>query len=216
MQLNVTAFHTTYDDFQVQTAITTGPTIVFRKANVGELETRGIELESMTLLSERFSLMFNAAYIDAVVNEYEGAQCYRDQTEAQGCFAGFQTVDGGELPNSPEWKYTVALQYEQGLSSLPFDLYANVLYVWQDEIQFGLTQAPATREGSYGLANLRLGLIDKNDRWEVTAFVNNVFDESYRSEMIDFGVLFGNTEALVHITPRNAERYAGLTAKLSF
>ena len=216
MQLNVTAFHTTYDDFQVQTAITTGPTIVFRKANVGELETRGIELESMTLLSERFSLMFNAAYIDAVVNEYEGAQCYRDQTEAQGCFAGFQTVDGGELPNSPEWKYTVALQFEQGLSSLPFDLYANVLYVWQDEIQFGLTQAPATREDSYDIANLRLGLIDKNDRWEVTAFVNNVFDESYRSELIDFGVLFGNTEALVHITPRNAERYAGLTAKLSF
>jgi hypothetical protein len=47
---------------------------------------------------------------------------------------GFQTVDGGELPNSPEWKYTIALEHQQGLVNLPFDRYANVLYVWQDEI----------------------------------------------------------------------------------
>lgn len=216
MQLNVTAFHTTYDDFQVQTAITTGPTIIFRKANVGELETSGIEFESLTLLSERFSLMFNAAYIDAIVNDYSGAQCYNGQTEAQGCIAGFQTVDGDELPNSPEWKYTVTLEYEQGLSDLPFDLYANALYVWQDDIQFGLGQNPATREDSYGIANLRFGIVDKNARYEVTAFVNNVFDKSYRSELIEFGFLFGGAESLVHITPRNAERYAGVTAKFRF
>ena len=216
MQLNVTAFQTTYDDFQVQTAITTGPTIVFRKANVGELETKGLEIESLTLLSERFSLIFNAAYIDAVVNDYGGAQCYRYQTEAQGCIAGFPTVDGGDLPNSPEWKYTIAHEYQQGLVNLPFDLYANVLYVWQDEISFGLSQAPFLKEDSYGIANLRFGIVDKEDRYELTAFVNNAFDESYRSELIDFGVLFGNTTALVHITPRNAERYAGLTAKYKF
>ena len=216
MQLNVTAFHATYDDFQVQTAITSGPTIIFRKANVGELETSGIELDSQVLLSEEFSLIFNAAFIDAVVNDYRGAQCYRDQTETQGCIADFQTVDGGDLPNSPDWKYTVALQYEKGLSNLPFDFYANALYVWQDEIQFGLSQSPVLREDSYGIANLRMGIVDKNDRYEVAAFVNNVFDKSYRSELIDFGVLFGNVEALVHITPRNAERYVGINAKYKF
>ena len=129
---------------------------------------------------------------------------------------GFQTVDGGELPNSPGWKYTIALEHQQGLVNLPFDRYANVLYVWQDEISFGLSQAPFLKEDSYSIANLRFGIVDKEDHYEVTAFVNNVFDESYRSELIDFGVLFGNTTALVHITPRNAERYAGLTAKYKF
>ena len=216
LRLNMTAFHATYDDFQVQTIDTSGPIIEFRKANVGELETRGVELESHAVLSESLDLIFNAAYIDAAVNDYTGAECYRDQTPAQGCVGGLQTVDGGNLPNSPELKFTIALQYQQGLGDLPFDLYANALYVWQDEIAFGLTQNPRLREDSYGVTNVRVGIIDKSDRYDVSLFVNNAFDESYRSDLADIGVLTGNQEALFHITPRNSERYAGINARFRF
>ena len=216
LRLNVIAFHATYDDFQVQIIDTTGPTVEFRKANVGELETTGIEFESLALLSENLSLIFNAAYIDAVVNDYTGAECYRDQTPAEGCVGGLQTVDDGDLPNSPEWKYTLALEYQRGLGNLPFDLFGNALYVWQDEIAFGLTQNPRLREDAYGIANFRFGIVDKADRYELSLFVNNAFDESYRSDLADIGVLTGNQEALFHITPRRSERYSGINARYRF
>lgn len=216
LRLNVTAFHATYDDFQVQAIDTSGPIIEFRKDNVGELETSGIELEALAVLSANFDLMFNIAYIDAEVNDYTGAECFRDQTPAQGCVGGVQTVDGGDLPNSPDLKYTVALQYQTPLGDLPFDLYANALYVWQDDIQFGLVQSPSLREDSYGVANFRVGIVDQEGRYDVSFFVNNAFDEDYRSDMLDVGVLYGNQEALFHITPRNSERYAGMNARIRF
>ncbi|MEH6571220.1 MAG: TonB-dependent receptor, partial [Halioglobus sp.] len=120
------------------------------------------------------------------------------------------------LPNSPEWKFTAMLDYFQTLESMPFDLIANVVYVWQDEVRFGIAQDPLTVEDSYGLTNLRAGIVDKENRYELTAFVNNAFDESYRSDMLNASSLYGGSTAILHINPRNAERYFGVRAKFNF
>jgi len=216
MQLNLTAFYAIYDDFQVQTTDATSPVIEFNLDNVGELETQGVELESVALLSEQFTFTFNAAYIDAAVNEFAGAQCYPGQAEEEGCVDGRQDIDNGTLPTSPEWKYTAILDYQLELNSAPFDFFANVLYTWQDEVIFNINQHPLLREDSYGITNLRAGIIDKSNRYEVTAFVNNAFDESYRGQMGDLRPLYDGKKAVIHVIPRNAQRYWGVKVKFNF
>ena len=217
LQLNVTAFHTNYDNFQVQTIDTSGPVIMFYVKNAGELETQGLEIESIALLSETLTATFNAAFVDSSVNDLVGVPCYTGQTPAQGCVGGGQTVDGGTLPNSPETKYTVMLDYRRPLGSTSIDFFANALYRWQDDVIFNINQQPSLDQESYGIADLRFGISDQNGRYEITAFVNNVFDEFYRGDSLDLSVLFqGTGSALAHLVPRNSQRYYGLRTKLNF
>ncbi|BFM15130.1 TonB-dependent receptor [Maricurvus nonylphenolicus] len=221
VQLNLTAFYTEYDDFQVQGVDNSGPVTEFNLGNVGVLETQGVELESVARLTESLTLSFNAAYTDATVNDYTGP-CYIGQTVAQGCEivsgAPAQTVDGGVLPSAPEWKFSATLDYQKSLDAMPFDFFANVNYTWQDDIQFGIDQNPVTTHDDYGVTNLRLGVVDKDGRYELTAYVNNVFDENYAGVIGDTSLVFpgGAGTALGRVAPRNAMRYAGIKAKINF
>jgi iron complex outermembrane receptor protein len=221
MQLNATAFYTVYDNFQVQsTGYDEDGIAFFTLNNVGEMKTQGLELETVTLLSEAFTLVLNAAYIDAEVNDYIGADCFEGQTPEQGCdpVSDTQDIDGGTLPNTPEWKYSIVLDYDQTIESLPFDVFANASYTWQDEVRYGIDQNPLTTQDSYGITNLRAGIRDSAGRYELTAFVNNLFDESYVGGMGDARFLYGGTSdpALLHTIPRNSQQYWGLKAKYSF
>lgn len=221
MQFNATVFYTVYEDFQVQsTGFDDVGVAVFTLNNVGELQTQGVELETVTLLSEAFTLTFNAAYVDAEVNDYTGADCFASQTAELGCdpITDTQAIDGGTLPNTPEWKYTAVLDYDHSLDSMPFDLFANVIYTWQDDIRFGIDQDPVAIQDSYGVTNLRVGIRDKDESYEITAFINNAFDESYVGGIGDGRILFAGTSdpALIHTVPRNSQRYWGLKAKLNF
>ena len=216
LQLNVVAFYTTYEDYQVQRVEFDAGVLEVNLDNVGELQTQGVELETMALLSENASLTFNAAYIDAVINDYAGAACYTDQTEEDGCVDGAQIIDGGTLPYAPEWKYTAVLDYQLPLDSLPFDAFANILYSWQDDTNFSLTQHPDLTQDSYGVANLRLGLNDKSDRYRVTLFVNNLLDEGYATSKLDLAQLYGGATARAQVTPRSTQRYWGVQARFSF
>ncbi len=216
LQLNVTAFYTAYDDFQVQRSELIDGAVSFRLDNVGELETQGVELESLALLSESLALTLNASYIDASVNDYTGAACYSGQTEAEGCVGNLQDIDSGHLPVSPKWKYTVMLDYRVPFASLPFNGFANVIYTWQDDVFFNINQDPVSTQDSYGLTNLRIGVTDKEERYQVSFFVNNLFDEAYAGSRFNLTGLYTPGQSIGQVLPRNAQRYAGVQARYSF
>ena len=216
LQLNATAFYTTYDDFQVQRTELIDGVAVFGLDNVGELETKGVELESLALLGENVALTLNASYIDATVNDYTGAACYGGQTEAEGCIGNLQDVDNGKLPVSPKWKYSAMLDYRIPFESLPFNGFANIIYTWQDDVIFNINQDPVSSQDSYGIANLRIGLNDKGERYRLTFFVNNLFDETYAGSRFNVSGLYQPYPAIGQILPRNAQRYAGVQAKYNF
>jgi len=217
LQFNITAFYAEYNDFQVQGADTTSQVIEFQLNNAGKLETNGVELETITLLTDKLAVTFNASYVDAKINDFNGANCHVGQTPESGCINGTQTIDGGELPNSPEWKYTAMLDYEYPLDNFSFDGFANVIYTWQDDVRFGIDQDPLTTQDSYGLTNLRIGIKDKSDRYELSAFVNNLFAEHYVGDQLNLSSFFPTgTTAIIQTVPRNAQRYWGVRAKLNF
>lgn len=216
LQLNADVFYTTYEDFQVQRTDLIDNAVVFELDNVGELVTQGIELDSLILIGENIALTMNASYIDASANDYVGAACWSGQTVAQGCVAGLQDVDNGRLPVAPEWKYTAMLDYKVPLDSLPFDGFANVIYTWQDDVIFNINQDPSLTQGGYGLTNLRFGLNDREGRYRVTFFANNVFDKAYAGNKINLTQLFAPGLTIGQILPRSAQRYAGVQARYNF
>ena len=217
LQLNAAAFYTEYQNFQAQSSKLVDGELIANLNNVGELETKGIELDALALIGDNLTLTFGAAYIDATIEKFDGASCYGGQTPETGCVGGLQDVAGGELPNSPEWKFNVMADYQWELANMPFYGFANFSYVWQDEVRFSLLQNPLTDHDSYGVGDLSFGINERaNDRYRVTAFVNNVTDENYRSGLGDLRGLYGQKTALANIFSRNSQRYYGVRVKFSF
>ena len=192
---------------------------------VGELNTQGVEIDAVALLGENLTLTLSAAWIDAGIEDYPGANCYSGQTEAEGCVelipgnsaTRVQDLSGKDLNNSPEWKFSLGAQYDVPLPSLPFDGFITGAYTWQDELNFSISNNPATVHDSYGVANLSLGISEReNNRYSVSLFVNNVFDEEYAAGIADLSTLYDGAKTLLHHIPRGAERYAGVRVRLGF
>ncbi len=218
VQLNATAFYTEYQDYQAQsTLLLPDGSLLVSINNVGSLETQGIELEGAALIGDNLSLTFGAAYIDATIKKFDGANCFAGQTLEQGCVGGVQDISGGDLPNSPEWKYSILADYQVSMESMPFYAFLTASWVWQDEVGFDLTQNPLTGEDSYGVLDFSVGINERdNDRYRITLFVNNATDENYRSGIADLRALYGSATAITNVFTRNSQRYYGIRAKFSF
>jgi len=225
LQLNATGFFSDYTDFQAQSTVQNSETgtLAFQLNNVGALETQGLEVDAIALISENFRMNIGLAFIDASIKSFEGADCYSHQSAEQGCVpveAGSSTnaqdLSGKELANSPDFKATIGGDLAIPMNDMPFDAFVNFSYQYQDENNFSLLQDPGTVQEAYGIFNLSAGIESKGDEnsYRVTMFVNNVFDESYVTN-IGPGT-FTSKPVYVQNVPRNAERYVGLKVRMDF
>jgi len=145
-------------------------------------------------------------------------------------------VVGNDVPNAAEFTANLALTWDQNIGNL--NLMARLEYAYQGDIFYHVVQGsdldspksydfeglpyevPATLFGGlatsyaktkvdgYGITNLRVGL--SGERWRVTAFARNLFDEEYIAEVImapEFGGAF--------VTP-GAYRTAGVEVQWNF
>jgi iron complex outermembrane recepter protein len=181
-------------------------------------------VDAVALVGERLTLNSSMAYIDATIDKYPNAQCYNNQTIAQGCVETapgsgvfVQDLAGKSLNNAPDFKFTLGAQYTQPLDSLPFDGFANASYEWQDDVIFDLKHDPGTWQGSYGVLNIGAGINERaQDRYRVTLFVYNVFDQDYTRVIADLSDLYLGGTAYIQLVPRSAQRYAGVSVKYAF
>ena len=131
-----------------------------------------------------------------------------------GTFA--QDLAGEKLNNSPDLKFTVSAEYYTPLNALPFDAFANLSFQWQDDVTFSLLGDPGTRQKAYGLTNLSVGLVESGaERYSITLFVNNLFDEDFVANISNFGGLWGGAPTYIQTYPRDANRYFGVQLDLS-
>jgi iron complex outermembrane recepter protein len=163
------------------------------------------------------------AYVDATIVSFKNANCYTNQTVELGCDIGggpgginVQDLSGKALNNSPEFKYNVGVNYETELSSQDFSFFAQANYQWQDDVNFELLGGPLNEQKAYGLANVSLGIIGAEDKYKVTFFVNNLFDQNFSLGYWDDSVRFQGATAIGKQWSRNAMRYMGVNFSYSF
>ena len=237
--LNVAVFYTEFDDFQAS-ASQFIPTLdedgnpvdangdglddgvfSFVLANVGKVETKGVEVDFSTIPVENLTLSGGVAYVDAQIEEFAGADCsfgqsfrgvgYKGQTTCADN-PSRQNLSGGVLPATPEWKLTLAASYLIPLQSMPFDLAINGNYRYQDEVQFLIEQDVYTTEDDYGILDLSLVALDHSGHYTVTLFTKNVFDEWYVTSINAFPDTF-TPNGYGHQVPRYAERTFGVEGR---
>ena len=221
LQVNATAFHTDYDDFQAQSNRIDPVTNLTQNAvmNVGALRTRGVELELAGKPINTLLLEGSLAWVDAIVKEFPLANCYPGQTLADGCrqvgTASVQDLAGKRLANAPKLKIGLGATYNFPL----FDSYngiANLNYQHQSAVNFDLGNNPLTVQKSYGVVNGSIALNDAARGFKVTLYVNNLFDKSYTTFIGDNFNFYRGAHVMTQTLPRNAQRYVGLRVKYEF
>jgi iron complex outermembrane receptor protein len=236
LSLNTALFHAEYDDLQVQ-ANRGNPElgiVRFVTTNAGSSTTEGIELELTAqpltglFLTGGVTHMTTSVDIDglncplsqqALAPVITGAapnnMCYRSLAGA----SPVQNVRGGDLPNAPDWRGSLTARYEFGIPGTSLDSFVQVTGSSQSRMNFVIEQDPLTSQDGYTTVDASIGLRDQSNRYRLTLFVKNVFDEHYVTLMARSSTLSTATltpEQLTGNIPKEANRYFGATFGVSF
>lgn len=203
LSLNAAAFYAKYDNFQANSFRVISGSVVTSLTNAGSVETSGVELEFIARPTDDLTLSGGIAYADAQIEEFA---C------PPGSPPTCSSRKGERLPLAPELKLSFVGEYFWRLGTLPFDLFANTQYSWQDEQFSSLGAFPAERIDAYGVWNAGIGVSDKDDRYRLTFVARNIADESYAA-LITPG---GQGGSFRYIIPRDADRHFGLDLRVRF
>ena len=186
MRLNMAAYYYDYTNFQAFAFQNLGQLIFNTDATVN-----GGELELTVSPTERFEASFGASWIH--------------EAEAQDIPSYTDRIRDRRMVLAPEWQLNTILRY-----SFPLAHGANITAQWdgfyQTQTYFDIQNYPISRSDNYQVWNARLIYNSPDDKWNVTAWVNNVFDEEYLQYSFDFTNSFGFNQ-LGYGSPQ----WAGLT-----
>ncbi len=125
----------------------------------------GAELEMTGVLGDYFSVDFNAGYLDAKYDTFNG-KVFGDQAFG----ADNSNLD---MRRAPKWTYTVALNYKQDIGT--GNLTGRVGYNWRDHYEGTVSNFPGTRIDSFGLLDASLSF--QFEQWRIGVFGRNLTDE---------------------------------------
>ncbi|MFM7274879.1 MAG: TonB-dependent receptor, partial [Gammaproteobacteria bacterium] len=105
-------------------------------------------------------------------------------------------LPGGEVPSvqSPKWIFNGMVRYAFDVGYGTLALQADATY--RSKHYFALTGLETVEEDGYVVANTSITWSDPEEAWQVSAFVDNVFDEEYLVQTFDLSGpnVFGMTE----------------------
>ncbi len=171
LRANMAAYYYDYTNFQAFAFQNLGQLIFNTDATVN-----GGELELTVSPTERFEASFGASWIH--------------EAEAQDIPSYTDRIRDRRMVLAPEWQLNTILRY-----SFPLPHGANLTAQWdgfyQTQTYFDIQNYPISRSDNYQVWNARLIYNSPDDKWTVTAWMNNVFDEEYLQYSFDFTNSFG-------------------------
>lgn len=239
------AFLARYENLQVQanhSNFTTG-TYNFVPTNAGSSRSRGLELQMTFRPTTRFSLSAGILYNEATFSmnglncplESQGTasvialgdptpanRCYNPQVrDASGAIVNsgpIQDVRGGNLPASPRWRAMVSSRYEQHSVVGSLDGFVQLDLTAQSRVQMALEQDPLLIQSAYTLTHLTVGLRPADQRYQISFFVKNVFNQRYFTTLVHGSDLAGiaNPYDVFGWRPKDASRYVGAALDVKF
>ncbi|MFT6693985.1 MAG: iron complex outermembrane receptor protein [Neolewinella sp.] len=186
-RINAAAYFYDYENYQLFT-ISGLDTIT---VNSPDAEASGFEVELQLAPTESWDFLFGVAYNDAEA-EIPGAGGIRRRPI-----------------QSPEWNVNGLIRYS--IPAFNGDLAFQLDADYRDDITFALSGTPNVAQDAYTVANVSTTYT--NDKWKLSAFIQNLGDEEYQVQAFDLSGLdvFGITEQYY-----GRPRWWGVSARYSW
>ena len=167
LRLNGAVYHNEYEDMQVQQVALAGFGLTL--VNAASSEITGVELELEYAPTEALYLMGSLGYNDATFKDYP----ITDPRAPTG------NNSGNPLPYAPEWTTNLIADYTVALDN--FDLVFSTKWTYKDDYYFDAFMDPLVHEDSALVGDLQLAVLPDGHNWRVTAYVQNVTDNTRRA-----------------------------------
>jgi iron complex outermembrane receptor protein len=140
-------------------------------ANVGDVIAKGVEADATWHVSPVLTLTANGAYNDAKYSAYHNAPCPVGVT-------GICDLTGARVFQAPKWTANAIadLHFETAGGAKP---YAIARYAYRSGMFGTADDGPYSRIPGYGLAEFRVGAQFNQDKYDLSAWVENAFDKRY-------------------------------------
>jgi iron complex outermembrane recepter protein len=182
--------------------------------NAAKSRLYGAELEVSARPVDGLDLGFTAAWLNARYQQF----CTGDPTKpnapvSSGCNAANPIdLSGNALPRAPEWTLTGTAGYTVDLgASGGLNFRTDLRY--QSEIFFTQFNRPLISQGGFMTANAAVTWTSENDRYTVGAFVNNLTNKTFFTEVLESGAFNPQLVAQAYVAP---PRTYGLRAAVKF
>jgi iron complex outermembrane recepter protein len=169
VQINGAVFHYDYSDKQVLGSDNVPPFgTLNRLVNIPKSKITGAEVQVILRPVRGLTINGGLTYVDSRIDSFTNIDP----------FGVTRNFEGEAFPNTPKWQGSLAVDYEFPVSgSMNGFLGTNV--TTRSSTNGGLgANAPLTIDG-YTLVDLRAGFASADDRWKVSVWGRNVFDQYY-------------------------------------
>ncbi len=185
--LNLGLYRETFDGYQATSFKRTGNVALYQLNNAGTLVAQGVEADLMAIPVAGLRLDGGFAFNDATYKGDYSVACY--PLEVQGtagnnvCLPdGSANVSGNQLALAPRYTATMAANYEHSLSSGLRGI-ANVNYYYRSSFSYDPSLDPHMRVGGLSVVGASIGIESEDSRWLVSAYVRNLFNQHYPSQI---------------------------------
>ena len=183
LRIDLEAFHWRYDDQQISTISQDSQGVTnLGTRNVGNATMNGVEVETDWLMTAATRLRVGAQYLDATYDQFR----YVTPPGApplSGCAVspvttGFQVdCSGKRAPYAPEWTFNVGAEHTFWLGD-GAQVVAGGRVHYQSETLTGVDFTPLEYQDGYVSLSASVTYTTSDDKYYVTAFGNNLTDET--------------------------------------
>ncbi|WP_136162567.1 TonB-dependent receptor [Sphingomonas flavalba] len=165
--LNLATFYYDYRGIQMvgtEPGVNGAPTSRF--TNLGDANIYGLEAEFWARPTSNFELRFSGAFLHTKIKA------------GPGVLVTGTPVDGKRLSNAPSFNASAMIRYTLPLD-IPGELALQADGRFQTKVYFGPDNQLLESQGSYAVANFRIFWKAPQDKFEISAFVENAFNKAY-------------------------------------
>ena len=168
--LNAAVFYQEFKNFQLNTFLGTA----FVVETLPEVRSQGVDVDFIYLPPiEGLTLQGGVTYAETEIQPFTAADLSNPTR-----FTGLRRLPGSRLSFAPLWSASLAGTYQREISET-LKLRANLSGKYTSRYNTGSDLHPAKGQDAMVLVNGRIGVGDKDDRWAVELWANNLFDKNY-------------------------------------
>jgi iron complex outermembrane receptor protein len=222
LTLNANAFYSDYKDIQVGQIVNLQSVLT----NAAAATLKGAEVEAVLRPADALEVGATLAYLDAKYDKF----CTGDPTlpaygtpagqalglptaPDAGCDAtGPINLEGNVFPRAPKWTITNSVAYTLNFGASGSLLLRGDLR-FQSKTFFTQFNRELISQEAYETVNARATWTSADERLSIGAFVNNAFDRTYFTEVLESGAFNPQLVGQAYVAP---PRTYGLTAAVRF